>query len=121
MVNCKFLPFLIYIAVTFKEGKPSDSELDELAGKISAKWDTLGLHLGITQNELDDIAVNGSKKPYQMLLHWRDTKNSLSPYEDLYYALCHFRVGRNNVAREFCCITSKETALTHFLLNCSAD
>jgi len=44
-----------------------------------------------------------------MLLRWRDTTSALTPYVDLYRALCHVRVGLNNVAREFCFITSKET------------
>ena len=37
-----------------------------------------------------------------MLLHWRNTTASATLYRDLYYALCHDRVGLNNVAKEFC-------------------
>jgi len=47
-----------------------------------------------------------------MLLCWRGTTTSLTLYEDLYRALRHVRVGLNNVAREFCCITGKETTGT---------
>jgi len=57
---------------------------------------------------VDNIAGNAKKKPYQMLLRWRDTTTSPTPYEELYHAICHVRVGLNNVAREFCYITSKE-------------
>lgn len=112
LVNYKFLLFHIYIEVAFKQGKPSECELDVLAGKISAKWQTLGIHLGIPQDVLDEIATNAKKKPYWMLLRWRDTTTSLTLYEDLYRALCHVRVGLNNVAREFCCIPGKETTDT---------
>ena len=100
----------MYWEVAFKEGIPSDSDLDELAGKISAKWETVGIHLGIIQDVLDNIAANAKKKPYEMLLRWKKTTTSPSPYEDLHKALCHVRVGLNNVAREFCCTTSKETS-----------
>ena len=100
----------MYWAVAFKEGIPSDNDLDELAGKISAKWDTVGIHLGIIQDVLDNIAANAKKKPYEMLLRWKKTTTSPSPYEDLHKALCHVRVGLNSVAREFCFTTSKETS-----------
>ena len=46
-----------------------------------------------------------------MLLRWRDTTTSRTPYKELYRAMCHDRVGLPNVAREFCCITSKETTV----------
>lgn len=112
MVYCKFLLFHIYLEVAFKQGKPSEYELDVLAGKISAKWQTLGIHLGIPQDVLDEIAANAKKKPYRMLLRWKDTTTSLTLYEDLYHALCHVRVGLDNVAREFCCTAGKETTGT---------
>ena len=92
--------------VDFKEGKPDDCDLDELAGKIAAKWQKLGLRLGISQNELDEIEANEKEKPYQMLLRWRDKTTSTSFYRELYNALSHDRVGLNYVAKEFC---GKET------------
>jgi len=92
--------------VRFKEGKPGDGDLDELAGKIAAKWQKLGLRLGISQDVLDEIDANAREKPYRMLLHWRNTTTSTTFYCDLYNALCHHRVGLNNVANEFC---GKET------------
>jgi len=112
LVNWKLLLFHIYVEVAFKQGKPSECELDVLAGKVSAKWQTLGIHLGISQDVLDEIAANAKKKPHRMLLCWRGTTTSLTLYEDLYHALCHVRVGLNNVAREFCCIAGKETTGT---------
>ena len=92
--------------VVFKEGKPGDCDLDDLAGKIAAKWQELGLRLGISQDQLDEIDANEKRKPYRMLLHWRNTTTSATLYRDLYNALGHHRVGLNNVAKEFC---GKET------------
>ncbi|XP_020616226.1 uncharacterized protein LOC110054212 isoform X2 [Orbicella faveolata] len=94
--------------VAFKEVKPGDRELNELAGKIGGKWNNLGLQLGISQNVLNDIATNGKDKPYDMLLHWKNTTPSATPHSDLHHALCHERVGLDNLAKEFCC---KETTL----------
>jgi len=92
--------------VAFKQGKPGDGDLDELAGKICAKWQELGLRLDISQDKLDEIDADEKRKAYRMLLHWRNTTASATLYRDLYYALCHDRVGLNDVAKEFC---GKET------------
>ena len=86
----------------FKQGRPGDADLDELAEKIAAKWQKLGLRLGISQDVLDDIEANEKEKPYRMLLHWRNTTTSTELHRDLSNALCHQRVGLNNVAKEFC-------------------
>jgi len=56
-----------------------------------------------------------------MLLRWRDTTSALTPYVDLYRALCHVRVGLNNVAREFCFITRGEEDSTDSMTDCSRD
>ena len=47
-----------------------------------------------------------------MLRRWRDTTSSTALYRDLYRALCHNRVGLDNVAKEFC---GKEKPKMHFL------
>ena len=94
------------LIVAFKEGKPDDLELNELAGKIGTKWNNLGLQLGICQDVLSGIETNGKDRPYEMLLRWRDSTSSNALYRDLYHALCSNRVGLDNVAKEFCC---KET------------
>ena len=90
----------------FKEGKPSDLELDDLALQIGAVWKKLGIRLGIPNDVLEGIAANAEDKPFQMLLQWSKTTTSATPYHDLYNALTHERVGLNNLAKEFCC---KET------------
>ena len=66
----------------------------------------MGRRLGVSQNVVEEIHTNEKDKAYQMLLRWRRTTDSATPYEDLYNTLCHERVGLNNVAKEFCC---KET------------
>ena len=90
-----------------KDGTPSDSELQVLAASISAKWMLLGILLNIPQDVLDEIYAIEENKPYGMLLRWKYATTSATPYEDLYNALCHERVGLKNLAKRFCC---KETA-----------
>ncbi|XP_020601168.1 uncharacterized protein LOC110040292 [Orbicella faveolata] len=86
----------------FKKGKPSYLELDDLAGQIGKVWKRLGIRLGIPDDVLDDITANAEDKPLEMLLCWTNTTTSATPYHDLYNALCHSRVGLNNLAKEFC-------------------
>jgi len=95
----------------FKGGKPSDLELDDLALQIGAKWKKIGIRLGISNDVLEEIVANTEDKPFQMLLHWRNTTTSATPYHDIYNALCHSRVGLNNVAKEFCCEHSSRSLL----------
>ena len=90
--------------LSFKEGQPGDRDLDEFALKIGdMKWEKLGLQLGISQDVLNTFKANAKDKPHTMLCHWRDTTSSSRPYEELYHALCHERVGLNNPAEKFCC------------------
>ena len=62
----------------------------------------MGLYLNISQEVLEDIAVNAEDKPHEMLLRWINESTSTTLYKDLYDALCHSRVGLNNVAKRFC-------------------
>ena len=63
----------------------------------------MGLFLGIPQDVLDGIDVNERHdRPYKMLLRWRSTTDSDTPYRDLYNALCEEKVGLDNVAKQFC-------------------
>lgn len=94
----------------FKEGKPSETEIDDLAGEIGAKWERLGCRLGIKRTVLNEIKTNANDKPKEMLLRWIDTTNSTTPYEELYNAMCHGRVGCNNLAKEFCCVKQSPAA-----------
>ena len=84
-----------------------------MALQIGAVWKRLGIRLDISQDVLEGIAANAEDKPFQMLLHWKKTTASATPYHDLYDALCHSRVGLNNLAKEFCCKEFK--LMIHFL------
>ena len=77
-----------------------------MAGQIGAVWKRLGTRLHIPHDALEDVAAKDEDKPLQMLHRWRNTTTSATPYCDLYDALCHDRVGRNDLAKEFC---GKET------------
>ena len=83
-----------------------------MALQIGAEWKRLGIRLDIPHDILEGIAVNAEDKPFQMLLHWRNTTTSTTPYRELFEALSHRRVGLSNLAKEFCC---KETTLFTFL------
>ena len=113
IISLNLQTFPLSRTVAFKEGKPGDLDLYELAGKIAAKWQELGLRLGISQDKLDEIEANEKRKAYRMLLHWRNTTASAALYRDLFYALGHHIVGLNNVAKEFC---GKETTWRILLL-----
>ena len=63
----------------------------------------MGVYLRISREVLEDIAVNAEDKPHEMLLRWINESTSTTLYKDLYHALCHSRVGLNNVAKRFCC------------------
>ena len=65
-------------------------------------WERLGTHLNIPYDVLQDIAANAKDKPIEMLHRWKNTATSATPYHDLYDGLCDERVGRNNLAKEFC-------------------
>jgi len=113
-LTASFFSFTYAVGV-LKEDWPSELELNNLAGRVCRQWKTLGLRLGISQDVLDGIDVNEpNDKPYQMLLRWMRTTDSVAPYLDLYSALCDKRVGLDKVAREFCC--KKTTGTRHIFL-----
>lgn len=66
-------------------------------------WQELAAQLNIRRAVVSAIIANERDKPLAMLFRWIRTTKSDKPYRELYYALCHERVGRNNLAKEFCC------------------
>ena len=66
-------------------------------------WQQLAARLGINDDVRSTINTNASDKPSAMLLRWLHTTKSDKPYRELYDALCHERVGRDDLAKEFCC------------------
>lgn len=89
-------------AVKYKDGKPSDTQLLELSSCIAAKWERIGILLGLSVDQIEDIKVNRDEKPNSMLVEWRNVTDSLIPYKALYDALCHKTVRLDGVAKEFC-------------------
>ena len=95
-----FVVFLL--EVKYKVGAPSDAELLQLSSCIAAKWNAIGILLGLSNNQVGSIETNAKDKPFQMLLDWKNSTSSRSHYKDLYNALCNEKVQLNNKAKEFC-------------------
>jgi len=66
-------------------------------------WQKLAVQFNISRGVVSTINANEKDKPLAMLRRWISTTKSDKPYGELYDALCHKRVGRNNLAKEFCC------------------
>ena len=74
-----------------------------------------GRNLGVSsklksQIKLSQLDVNHQQdayeKAYQMLLHWRETRNDQATYEILYNALTSTVVGRNDLGKKYCCVSN---------------
>ena len=85
------------------ESMSTAEELDDLSKDVSKIWKSLGLKLGVSSGELDDIEENyaqypnPAKKAYQMLNVWCD-KGSGSTYGKLADALR--KVGKDGLAED---------------------
>lgn len=90
------------LQVQYKLGEPSEIQLLELSSRVASKWERIGVLLGLTQDQIDDIKINKDNRAYSMLLDWRNITTSPIPYKELYDVLCHKSVRLNVVAREFC-------------------
>lgn len=87
----------------FKDYPPTDHELFEISRFITEKWEEVGFTLHLTSHQINGI-INNSRndKAHLMLMEWRNSTDSSSPYEDLYNALCDPKVKRKKVAKGFC-------------------
>lgn len=86
----------------YKDGSPTDRELFDLSRLITDKWNQVGYALYLTNDQIEFIDENKNDKALSMLVEWRNSTVSSSPYEDLYNALCHPKVERKKVAKSFC-------------------
>ena len=86
----------------YKDGFPTDRELFDLSSFITDKWNQVGYALNLTNDQINYIDKNKNDKAHSMLVEWRNSTGSSSPYEDLYKALCHRKVEREKVAKSFC-------------------
>ena len=92
-----------------KPGTPEDSELHQLANDVSPIWKKLGRQLKIKESKLSQLDIDHQhdayEKAYQMLLHWRQTRDDQATYQMLYNALASAVVGRNDLGKEYCCVS----------------
>ena len=86
----------------FKDYPPTDRELLDISSFITDKWKQVGFALNLTNHQINDINNNENDKAHAMLMEWRNSTDSSSPYEDLYNALCHPKVKRKKDAKRFC-------------------
>ena len=97
--------------VAVKPGIPEDNELHELANDVSPFWKKLGRELRVAESKLSQLDVGHQQdvyeKAYQMLLHWRETKDNQATYQILYSALTSTVVGRNDLGKKYCELTRK--------------
>ena len=96
---------ILFSIIVVKEGNPSDTELEDLGGKIACKWKALGRRLGFGESELTGFHKNNEEyeeKAYAMLLAWKQREGGEATYQILKEALCHHLVGRTDLAEEFC-------------------
>jgi len=93
------------MAITVKEGTPSNEELETLSQKIAEGWKPLGRRLEMDESKLtafDKENEEYSEKPYKMLLFWKQREGSAATYQVLHDALCHPLVNRRDLAEEIC-------------------
>ena len=92
-----------------KPGVPEDIELHHLANDVSSFWKKLGRAFKIKESKLSQLDVNHQQdayeKAYQMLLHWRETRNNQATYHILYNALTSTVVSRNDLGKKYCELT----------------
>ncbi|XP_022810005.1 uncharacterized protein LOC111347017 [Stylophora pistillata] len=89
----------------FKQGTPSDDELEHLASNLGDAWKTLRRRLGIKDPKLEEIRQSNeplSEQGYQMLRQWKGGKGSDATYQILGQALQHELVNLRELAEEFC-------------------
>ena len=98
---------LLLFVVEVKPGIPEENELHALANDVSQFWKKLGRELRVAESKLSQLDVGLQQdvyeKAYQMLLHWRETRDDQATYQILYSALTSTVVGRNDLGKKYCC------------------
>ena len=92
-----------------KPGIPKDIELHHLGNDVSPFWRKLGRDLGVEESELSQLELDYQQHAYerafQMLQHWRETRDNQATYQILYNALTSTVVGRNDLGKKYCCVS----------------
>nr|XP_058956685.1 uncharacterized protein LOC131783924 [Pocillopora verrucosa] len=89
----------------FKQGTPSDYELERISSGLGDAWKKLGRRLKIQDPKLDDLNKlneDFSEKGYKMLKHWKEVNGSAATYQILGDGLQMNLVNRRDLAEEFC-------------------
>lgn len=89
----------------FKQGTPKDHELLSLAQDTIVIWTKLGLALGLSNSQLDEIDTDQVKavdKSYAMLRKWKESLGSEASYERLALGLDHKAVKRRDLMEMYC-------------------
>jgi len=89
----------------FKQGTPKDDELLSLAQDNVTIWTKLGLSLGLSNSQLDEINADNLKavdKSYAMLRKWKESLGSEANYERLAKGLDHKAIMRRDLIDIYC-------------------
>jgi len=89
----------------FKQGTPKDDELLSLAQDNITIWTKLGLSLGLSNWQLDEINADNLKavdKSYAMLRKWKESLGSEANYERLAKGLDHKAIMRRDLIDIYC-------------------
>ena len=82
-----------------------------LSRDVCSSWKGLGRQLRIADSELDQIEADSRgqyEQCYCMLIRWTQVQVSPPTYEDLGQALQHEAVGRQDLAKKYCCDCEEE-------------
>lgn len=91
--------------MSFKQGTPTDNDLLCLAQDSVSIWMKLGLALGLSQSQLDEIDADQSKvidKSYKMLRKWKESLGVTATFERLAEGLDHKVIKRHDLIDEYC-------------------
>ena len=89
-----------------EEEVPAIRVLDDLSGEVTGCWYSLGIHLGVKEETIDDIRGNNNEHPrpkqkaFEMLKAWRDMGSAT--YGELGRALKH--VDKGLLANKYCAV-----------------
>ena len=89
-----------------KQGILTDNEIMHLAVDISKEWRKVGLRLGLTDTQLDQIegdhTTDISEQSYVMLKRWKECEGSAATYGKFAKALNHNSIGRSDLCMKYC-------------------
>lgn len=105
--HCQVLHFLTGTSTSgsLKSGRPSCTELQDLANEIQDSWQQIGRRLKLCEENLSSINFeeeNVYEKSYRMLRKWTEAFHDSANYGTLAQALEHELVNRGDLALKYC-------------------